>query len=238
MSPRWQRVTIQSIGAHVAFIRQRPTTNDLLTCYNRGRQGGRPEARKAGMKGRPGGTETPPGGTDKERTMKYGSLAGVSDRVSRLVMGSMIFSMERFELTRDLLDHFVEAGGTTVDTARVYAKGSSEKAFGEWLKLRECRDRMVVIGKGAHHDSLTFERRVNPAAIHEDIETTRREMQLDVIDVYILHKDDPDADVGPIVQALNEEVDAGRIKAFGGSSWTHQRIQAANDYAAARGLRP
>lgn len=172
--------------------------------------------------------------------MRYGSIPGVGDRVSRLVMGSMVFGMdpERFENMTRILDRFVEAGGTTIDTARVYAKGSSEPAVGEWIKKREVRDRLVVIGKGAHHDSLTFERRVNPAAIHEDITTSLKEMQLDQIEIYILHKDDPDAAVGPIVEALNEEVKAGRIKAFGGSSWSHQRIAAANAYAEAHGLQP
>lgn len=170
--------------------------------------------------------------------MRYGSIAGVSDRVSRLVLGSMVFGMEpdRLENTRKLLDRFVEAGGTTIDTARVYTKGTSERAFGEWLKQAGCRDRLVVIGKGAHHDPETFERRVTPAAIHEDIQISLREMQLDQIDIYILHKDDPDAAIGPIVEALNEEVAAGRIKAFGGSSWSHQRITEANVYAEAHGL--
>jgi aryl-alcohol dehydrogenase-like predicted oxidoreductase len=145
---------------------------------------------------------------------------------------------ERFENTGKLLDRFVEAGGTTVDTARVYTKGTSERAFGDWLARSGRRDDVVVIGKGAHHDSLTFERRVNPAAIHEDVSISLREMQLDVVDVYILHKDDPDAPVGPIVEALNEEVEAGRIKVFGGSSWSHRRIEEANRYAAAHNLRP
>src|ERR1035437_5742850 len=170
--------------------------------------------------------------------MRYGSIPGVGDRVSRLVMGSMVFSTdpERYENTCALLDRFVELGGTTVDTARVYAKGTSEKAFGEWLKKSDRRDEIVAIGKGAHHDNLTMERRVTPAAIREDIETSRREMQLDTIDIYILHKDDTDAAVGPIVEALNGEVAAGRIKAFGGSSWSHQRIAEANAYAEAHGL--
>jgi aryl-alcohol dehydrogenase-like predicted oxidoreductase len=155
-------------------------------------------------------------------------------------MGSMVFSTdpERFENTCKLLGRFVEVGGTTVDTARVYAKGSSEKAFGEWLKKSGRRNDMVVIGKGAHHDHETMVRRVTPAGIHEDIETSLKEMQLDVIDIYILHKDDPDAAVGPVVEALNEEVRDGRIKVFGGSSWTHQRIAEANAYAAAHGLQP
>lgn len=172
--------------------------------------------------------------------MRYGSIPGVGDRVSRLVMGSMVFSTapDRFENTCKLLDRFVAAGGTTVDTARVYGAGSSERAFGDWLAQRGIRDQLVVIGKGAHHDNETFERRVTPEAIHEDIETSLREMQLDTMDIYILHKDDPDAAVGPVVEALNQEVASGRIKAFGGSSWTHQRIAEANAYAAAHGIQP
>jgi aryl-alcohol dehydrogenase-like predicted oxidoreductase len=152
----------------------------------------------------------------------------------------MVFGTEpeRFENACKLLDRFAEAGGTTVDTARVYARGTSERAFGDWLKASGRRDQMVVIGKGAHHDSQTFERRVTPAAIHEDISVSLREMQLESIDIYILHKDDPNVPVGPIVEALNEEHRDGRIKAFGGSSWSHARLAEACAYAAAHGLVP
>ncbi len=170
--------------------------------------------------------------------MRYGNLPDVSRRVSRLVMGSMVFSNDNLERTFHLLDRFVEAGGTSIDTARVYSKGTSEEAFGAWLKARNFRDQVVIIGKGAHHDSQTLERRVNAAAIHEDIEITLRSMQTDRLDVYILHKDDEDAPVGPVVEALSEEYAAGRIGAFGGSSWTHQRIAEANAYAEAHGLKP
>ena len=170
--------------------------------------------------------------------MRYGTLPDVSGRVSRLVMGSMVFSVENQQRTNELLDRFVEAGGTAVDTARVYSKGTSEEAFGNWLKQRGNRDNIVVIGKGAHHDSQTLERRVNAAAIHEDIQISLNSMQLDRMDVYILHKDDEDAPVGPVVEALNEEHAAGRIGAFGGSSWTHKRIAEANAYAEAHNLKP
>jgi 1-deoxyxylulose-5-phosphate synthase len=170
--------------------------------------------------------------------MQYGSIPNVSRPVSRLVMGSMVFSTDKQNLTDALLDRFIEAGGTAVDTARVYALGRSEPAFGHWLQSRAGRDQLVVIGKGAHHDRLTFERRVNPAAIHEDIQTSLEAMQLERIDIYFLHKDDPEVPVGPIVEALNEEAEAGRIGVFGGSSWTHQRISEADAYAEAHGLRP
>jgi aryl-alcohol dehydrogenase-like predicted oxidoreductase len=101
--------------------------------------------------------------------MRYGTLPDVNGQVSRLVMGSMVFSNDNLERTFQLLDRFVEAGGTAIDTARVYSKGTSEEAFGAWLKARNARDQVVIIGKGAHHDSQTLERRVNAAAIHEDI---------------------------------------------------------------------
>src|SRR5882762_2351169 len=114
--------------------------------------------------------------------MRNGYIPNVSRPVSRLVMGSMVFSTVKQALANELLDRFVEAGGTAVDTARVYARGTSEPAFGHWLQSRGCRDRVVVIGKGAHHDSLTFERRVNPAAIHEDIAASLEAMQLESID--------------------------------------------------------
>ena len=170
--------------------------------------------------------------------MQYGSIAEVSQPVSRLVLGSMVFSTERQALTDELLDRFVAAGGTTVDTARIYSGGTSEVAFGNWLRARGNRDKIVVLGKGAHHDTVSMERRVNAAAIREDIQTSLQAMQIERMDIYLLHKDDEDAPVGPIVEALNEEFEAGRIGAFGGSSWSHQRIEAANAYAAEHGLRP
>jgi aryl-alcohol dehydrogenase-like predicted oxidoreductase len=170
--------------------------------------------------------------------VKYGSIPDVNGKVSRLVMGSMVFSTEKQALTNDLLDRWLESGGTAIDTARIYSKGTSEEAFGNWLQSRGCRDKVIVIGKGAHHDSVTLERRVNAASIHEDVETSLQTMQLDKMDVYILHKDDENAPVGPVVEALNEEQAQGRIGAFGGSSWTHQRIAAANEYAEAHGLKP
>jgi 1-deoxyxylulose-5-phosphate synthase len=172
--------------------------------------------------------------------MRYGTIAGVGDRVSRLVLGSMVFSTapEAFENSCQLLDRFVAAGGTTVDTARIYAQGTSESAFGQWLARSGRRNDMVVVGKGAQHKNDTYEPRLTPADIHGDLLTSLQTMQLETIDIYLLHKDHPEAAVGPIVEALNAEVQAGRIKVFGGSNWSHQRIAEANAYAEAHGLQP
>jgi aryl-alcohol dehydrogenase-like predicted oxidoreductase len=63
-------------------------------------------------------------------------------------------------------------------------------------------------------------------------------LQTDYIDLYVLHRDDPEVPVGPIVETLNGHHRAGRIRAFGGSNWAHTRVREANEYAAARGLVP
>ncbi|HLG50747.1 MAG TPA: aldo/keto reductase [Chloroflexota bacterium] len=168
--------------------------------------------------------------------MLYGSVPGVSDRISRLVLGSLIFSPERMELTSELLDRFVAAGGTAIDTARVYGRGTSELAIGEWLRRRGRRDDLVIITKGAHH-APDGTRRVTPTAIAEDLLQSLAALGIETIDLYFLHRDDPDVPVGPIVECLNAHLEAGRIRAFGASNWTHQRIAEANAYAAAHHLR-
>jgi aryl-alcohol dehydrogenase-like predicted oxidoreductase len=168
--------------------------------------------------------------------MLYGSVPGVSDRISRLVLGSLIFSPERMELTSELLDRFVAAGGTAIDTARVYGRGTSELAIGEWLRRRGRRDDLVIITKGAHH-APDGTRRVTPTAIAEDLLQSLAALGVETIDLYFLHRDDPDVPVGPIVECLNAHLEAGRIRAFGASNWTHQRIAEANAYAAAHHLR-
>jgi aryl-alcohol dehydrogenase-like predicted oxidoreductase len=63
-------------------------------------------------------------------------------------------------------------------------------------------------------------------------------LRTDYIDAYFLHRDDPDVSVALIMDCLNEHKAAGRIRSFGGSNWTHERIEEANDYAAGRGLAP
>ena len=54
----------------------------------------------------------------------------------------------------------------------------------------------------------------------------------------MLHRDDENVPVGPIVSVLNEHLKAGHIQAFGGSNWSYQRLKAANDYAQAFGQAP
>jgi aryl-alcohol dehydrogenase-like predicted oxidoreductase len=168
--------------------------------------------------------------------MKYGSIAGLQKSVSQLIMGTMIYSPGDMPLTCAMLDYFVSLGGNTLDTAHVYGQGDAERAVGEWMRLRGNRDKIVIIGKGAHPDAQGP--RVNPAAIASDLEESLQRLGTDYIDLYLLHRDDPAVPVGEIVTCLNERFQAGRMRAFGGSNWSHQRLGEAVDYAHAQGLVP
>lgn len=168
--------------------------------------------------------------------MEYGSIAGVEKPVSRLILGTMIVSVRERERSFDLLDAAFDHGCTAFDTAHVYGGGDSERGLGRWMEERGNRDQVVVVSKGCHHN--VDRTRVTPADLTADLCDSLARLRTGYVDVYLLHRDDPAVPVGPIVEALNEHLDAGRIHAFGGSNWTHGRIAEANAYAEEHGLTP
>jgi aryl-alcohol dehydrogenase-like predicted oxidoreductase len=168
--------------------------------------------------------------------MLYGSVPGLDKRVSRLVQGTVMVRSDCWESSVELLDAVFALGGNTFDTAHVYGQGDNERTFGRWVNDRGLREQVVIIGKGAHHNQ--DRQRVTPFDITADIHDSLARLRTDYIDLYLLHRDNPSVAVGPIVEVLNEHLAAGRIRAFGGSNWSQNRIQAANEYAAAHGLVP
>jgi aryl-alcohol dehydrogenase-like predicted oxidoreductase len=169
-------------------------------------------------------------------TMRYGHLPGIDKPISRLVQGTVMVNSREMEKSFALLDEVFALGCNTFDTAHVYGQGDNERTVGRWVRERGVRDQVVIIGKGAHHNP--DRKRVTPFDITADIHDSLACFQFDHIDLYLLHRDDPDVPVGPIVEVLNEHRAADRIHAFGGSNWTHERIQQAHEYAAAHGLVP
>ncbi len=167
-------------------------------------------------------------------TMDTRTISGVSLPISRVVLGTMIINRGCQEQSNELLDAAMALGVTTLDTAHVYGGGDTERAIGVWLAKRGNRDRVVLLAKGCHHNG--DRQRVTPSDIGSDLLDTLARFQTDYVDLWMFHRDDVSQPVGPLVEALNEHVRAGRIRAFGGSNWTHQRIAAANAYASAKGL--
>lgn len=167
--------------------------------------------------------------------MKTVQVEGVSRPVTKLIMGSDYFRPENIEKVSDILDKFVGIGGNTIDTAFIYQGGNSEKAIGLWLQERKNRDSINIWTKGAHHNASGP--RVDKDAIAEELAISLDRLQTDHVELYALHRDNPDVEVGAIVEWLNEHVESGKIGAFGASNWTVARLQEANDYAKEHGLR-
>jgi aryl-alcohol dehydrogenase-like predicted oxidoreductase len=168
--------------------------------------------------------------------MKYGKVNGVDKPVSRLVLGTDYMNTKELEKNFAILDGVFDIGCNTLDTAHIYAGGDGERVIGMWMKERGNREKVVIISKGAHHNQ--DRKRLTPFDITSDLYDSLARLKTDYIDIYLLHRDNPEVPVGPIVEILNEHLKAGRIKAFGGSNWHHTRIQEANSYAAEHELTP
>jgi aryl-alcohol dehydrogenase-like predicted oxidoreductase len=168
--------------------------------------------------------------------VQYGNVTGVEKPISRLVQGAIMISSKDIEGSFRLLDEVFEMGCTTFDTAHVYGQGDVERTMGKWVNSRGVREKVVILGKGAHHSQ--DRKRVTPWDITADIHDSLARFKFDYMDLYLLHRDDPSVPVGPIVETLNEHYRAGRIRAFGGSNWSVERFQEANAYAEAHGLVP
>ncbi len=168
--------------------------------------------------------------------MRYGSVPGIDKPVSRLVQGTVMISSQELDRSFALLDGIFAQGCNTFDTAHQYGNGDSERVLGRWIEARGLRDKVVIITKGAHHNH--DRRRVTPWDITSDLYDSLARLRTDSIDLYLLHRDDPTVPVEPIVEVLNAHLSAGRIKAFGGSNWSVERLMEANKYARANNLTP
>lgn len=155
--------------------------------------------------------------------MQYGKLPGLAKNISRLVFGCDNQPNELHAMV--MFDDFYESGGNTFDTAFIYGGNRLEQFLGQWLESRGVRDETVVIGKGAHtpHDRPEF---VEPQLIR-----TLESLRSDHVDVYFLHRDNPDVPVGEWIDVLSDQRELGRIKIFGGSNWKLERVREANDWA-------
>lgn len=167
--------------------------------------------------------------------MHYGTIAGVPRPLSRVIHGTVTLSPDRQDEANQLLDAAVAAGITTFDTAHGYGHGHSERAIGAWLRERAPTD-VVIITKGAH--PANGRNRVTAEDITADLHESLERLGRATVDLYLLHRDDPTVPVGELVDVLDAHARAGRIRAYGGSNWSPERLAAANEYAAAHQRQP
>lgn len=156
--------------------------------------------------------------------MRKQQIRGLSQPTSVMALGFEYFTSLEDAVT---LDGYFDAGGNLFDTAYIYGRGKTEAIFGEWHTGRGVdRSDMMVIGKGAHTPECT------PEAIGRQLAVSLDRLKLDYVDVYFMHRDDTSIPVGEFVDAMDAEVQAGRIRGpIGGSNWTRERMDEAATYA-------
>lgn len=165
----------------------------------------------------------------------YRSIPYVNKPVSRILCGTAAPPLDNGGDGEELLDAILALGINCFDLARVY--GTAEAAIGQWMAKRGNREQVVLLSKCAH-PTPNGQKRVSEKAIRQDFQESSADLQTDYIDIYLLHRDDTSVDVAVAVETLNALHAEGKIGAFGGSNWTHQRIEEANEYAYKNNLIP
>jgi hypothetical protein len=161
----------------------------------------------------------------------------------RLVLGGNVFGFTvRGEEAFRLLDRFVAAGGTMIDTADVYSAwvpghsgGESETLLGEWLRRRGRRDDVLIATKvgmlaGEGGDKL------EPARIAAAAEASLKRLGTDYVDLYYAHQDDERTPLAESLAAFDRLVREGKVRALGASNYTAARLAEALSVADREGL--
>ena len=157
---------------------------------------------------------------------------GVTAKLSRMIYGTAIRPLMEGEDADEVLDHVLELGITTFDTARSY--GQSENGLGRWIRKRGVRDRINILTKGCNPDQTGIA--FTHDSLRQELCESLEALQTEYVDFYCLHRDDPSQDVSVFIDVLNEFRNEGKIREFGASNWNYRRMKAANEYAAENGL--
>lgn len=168
-------------------------------------------------------------------------IGGSGLEVAPLALGGNVFGWTADERTSfAILDAFVDAGGTMIDTADVYSfwvaghqGGESESVIGRWLKRDPSkRDKVVIATKVGFNEGLA------PETIAKGCEASLQRLGIDRIDLYYHHKDDPNVPLAESLGAMDVLVKAGKIRAVGLSQYSAERLeeamQTAKDHDLAR----
>jgi len=155
------------------------------------------------------------------------------------------------EDTRRILDRFVDAGGTALDTANNYpfwvagcTGDESESAIGSWMASRGSRDRVLISTKVGGRPRTPGDRTLDTVeglsaeAVRTGVEGSLRRLGTDRIDVYWTHLEDRSVPLEETLGALHDLVRAGTVRVIGASNLPTWRLERARGTATARGLTP
>ncbi len=153
--------------------------------------------------------------------MHYRTLGRTGVKVSPLCLGTMMFG-QRGNPDHDdcirILHRALDAGINFVDTANVYSNGESEEIVGKALRGR--RDRVILATK-VHMPMGDGPNDSGNSRVHilREVENSLRRLQTDYIDLYQLHRPDPDTPIEETLSALDDLVHSGKVHYIGSSTF-------------------
>jgi aryl-alcohol dehydrogenase-like predicted oxidoreductase len=169
--------------------------------------------------------------------MRMRTLGGTGIKVSPYCLGAMMFGAwgnpDHDESIR-IIHAALDSGINFVDTADVYSAGESEEIVGKALHDR--RDSVVLATKA--HSSMGEDPNMRGNSrrwIIREVENSLRRLQTDYIDLYQMHRPDPDTDIDETLSALSDLVRSGKVRAIGSSTFPAEQIVEAQWVAQARG---
>ena len=141
-------------------------------------------------------------------------------KVSRICLGTMTFGASADEITSyQIMDRFVELGGTFVDTADRYNAGVSEEIVGRWIKARGNRDNIVLATKVyGPQGPESNARGLSRIHIQQAVDASLKRLQTDVIDLYQIHRWDYESPPEETMEVLNDLVRQGKVRYIGCSN--------------------
>jgi aryl-alcohol dehydrogenase-like predicted oxidoreductase len=134
-----------------------------------------------------------------------------------------------------VLDAYVDAGFTALDTADSYGKGKSETILGNWMKARGNRDRVLVFTK-VGSDVGQGHRDLSAKWIAEEVERSLQRLQTDRIDLYQSHWPDPTTPQEETLEAFDRLVKAGKVRWIGSSNQDATLLREALEISARKGV--
>jgi aryl-alcohol dehydrogenase-like predicted oxidoreductase len=145
------------------------------------------------------------------------------------------------EMSFRLMDRYVDAGGSFLDTANIYSfwlpgfeGGESETVLGQWMRARGNRSRVFITSKlGFAYQDVALGLRAEQ--IQAECEKSLRRLQTDVIDLYYAHVDDRDTPLEETMEAFDRLVQAGKVRHIGASNFPAWRLERARMVSRANG---
>ncbi len=165
--------------------------------------------------------------------MEYVNLGKTGLKVSRICLGCMTYGAPATgelmggrhawtldeEESQPFLRQALEAGINVFDTANVYSSGASEEVLGRFLGRNARRESVVVATKV--HGVMRNEpngRGLSRKAIFHELDESLRRLRTDYVDLYQIHRWDPETPIEETLEALHDVVKAGKVRYLGGSS--------------------